>query len=111
MDITIEKNTKLTIVSAYGKMDAANCGRLEEALDGIVAEGGTSIILNLEGLLYISSAGLRVLLKTAKKLHGSGSFALCSLNDNVEEIIEMSGFSHFMDIFTDRREAADKLKA
>lgn len=111
MDITIEKNPRLTIVSAYGKMDAANCNRLEEALDAIVAEGGTSIILNLEGLLYISSAGLRVLLKTAKKLHGSGSFALCALNDNIEELIEMSGFSHFMDIFPNIGEATSKLTA
>lgn len=111
MDITIEKSTRLTVVSVYGKMDAANCGRLEEALDTIVTDGGTTIILNLEGLLYISSAGLRVLLKTAKKLHGTGSFVLCALNENVGEIIEMSGFSHFMDIFADLSEARNRVKA
>ena len=110
MDITIEKSQNLTVVSAFGKMDAANCGRLEEALDRIVDQGRTSIILNLEGLLYISSAGLRVLLKTAKRLHGTGSFALCSLNEDVSEIIEMSGFSHFMDIFTDINEATASIK-
>ncbi|MFH0781215.1 MAG: STAS domain-containing protein [Pseudomonadota bacterium] len=101
MKISIEKDNGLTVVSASGKMDAANCGELEGALDRIITGGGTTIILNLDGLLYISSAGLRVLLKTAKNLRSAGIFVLCALSENVKEIIEMSGFSNFMNIYSD----------
>jgi anti-sigma B factor antagonist len=105
MNISIDKDNGLTVVSASGKMDAANCGELENTLDEVIAEGGTKIILNLDGLIYISSAGLRVLLKTAKNLHSSGTFVLCALSKNVKEIIVMSGFSNFMHIYTDINDA------
>lgn len=111
MNISIEKDNGLTVVSASGKMDAANCGELESALDMVIAEGGTTIILNLDGLIYISSAGLRVLLKTAKNLHNAGTFVLCSLSKNVKEIIVMSGFSTFMDIYPDIHEAKSGVRS
>ncbi len=101
MNISIEKDNGLAVVSASGKLDAVNCGELEGALDEIIADGGAAIILNLDGLLYISSAGLRVLLKTAKNLRNTGTFVLCALSENVKEIIEMSGFSNFMNIYKD----------
>ena len=105
MKISIENDNGLTVVSASGKMDATNCGELEDVLDKIIGEGGTRIILNLDGLIYISSAGLRVLLKTAKNLHNAGTFVLCALGDNVKEIIVMSGFSSFMHIYRDISDA------
>ena len=110
VNISIEKDNGLTVVSASGKMDAANCGTLEGALDKVIADGCTTIILNLDGLLYISSAGLRVLLKTAKNLRSDGTFVLCALSENVKEIIEMSGFSNFMNIYADISAAKTAIK-
>lgn len=110
MKISVDKDDGLIVVSASGKMDAINCGELEDTLEKNIAEGGTTVILNLDGLGYISSAGLRVLLKTAKKLHGSGTFVLCTLSKNVQEIIEMSGFSNFMDIYPDLSAAKTGLR-
>ena len=49
-------------------------------------------------MAYISSAGLRVLLATAKKLHGSGKFVLSRLRKEVREILEMTGFTNIMEI-------------
>ena len=84
---------------------------MQSELEELVTAVQPQVVLDFAKLEYISSAGLRVLLKTAKKLHGSGSFALCALNDNIEELIEMSGFSHFMDIFPSIGEATSKLTA
>ncbi len=105
MKISIENGNGLTVVSASGKMDATNCGELEDVLDKIIGAGSTKIILNLDGLTYISSAGLRVLLKTAKNLHNKGTLVLCALSENVKEIIVMSGFSNFMHIYANTSDA------
>jgi len=55
---------------------------------------------------YISSAGLRVLLVTAKRLGGSGgSLHICGLNETVDEVFEISGFSVILNVFGTADEA------
>ena len=61
------------------------------------ANGGKKIVIDFAQTSYISSAGLRVLLKTAKTLHQkSGKLALCGANEQILEVLEMSGFLTMM---------------
>ncbi len=99
MEVNSERKEKYSIVSVSGKIDAITCSDLEDTLIHLLDAGENRIILNMRGCDYISSAGLRVLLVSAKQLYGSGLFALCSLDDNVSEILEMAGFSTFMNIY------------
>lgn len=109
MDITVEKPEGLSVVFASGAIDAVTCTELEEALIRLVDEGQTHIILDLEGVHYISSAGMRVILIVIQRLHGTGKFALSSLNKDVMAVIEMAGFTNIMDIYDDLESAKTAL--
>ncbi len=57
------------------------------------------LILNLENLDYISSAGIRVMLKTTKDLKRmEGNIVLCALQDYVKEVFEIAGFDGYLNI-------------
>ena len=101
IDIKTDKHSTSTIVHISGRIDAATSDTLEDTIMDILDTGENRIILNLSDTNYISSAGLRVLVVVSKQLQEAGQFCLCSLNDNVREIIEMSGFNTFIDIYED----------
>jgi anti-sigma B factor antagonist len=64
--------------------------------------------VNFKELEYISSAGLRVLLSTAKHLEPSGGeIRICTLNDVVREVFDISGFVTILNLFADETEALD----
>ncbi len=109
MDIKINKNDSATVVIISGKVDAVTAPKLEESLNELIDQGETRIILDLDGIRYISSAGLRVLLATTQALYKKGKFALCSIPDDVMEIIDMVGFSKIMNIYRDVEEAERNL--
>lgn len=111
MKISTEINPAYTVVHVQGKIDAANCDDVQDALQKIIVEKTPGIILAMDELVYISSAGLRVLLSTAKAIQGQGRLILCGLNENIYELIEMSGFSRFMEICGDLDEARNVMTA
>ena len=66
------------------------------------------MIVDFEDLDYISSAGLRVILKTSKTLKRSeGSIVLCSMQDYVKEVFEIAGFDVFLSIATKMNDALE----
>ena len=72
----------------------------------MVQEAQKALILDFEQVSYISSAGLRVLLVTAKTLQGNGAeLALCSLDDPIREVFGISGFDSIIPIHDSRAEA------
>jgi len=101
MHISIEQNDDVAVVYASGEIDAATCGKLEESLNKLIGEGQTAILLDLQEVPYISSAGLRVILIATKRMYGSGAFSLCRLQDSVRGMLEVAGFRHFMNIYED----------
>ena len=81
-------------------MDTNTAAKAQEELDGLLSQGAKKILLDFDGLDYVSSAGLRVLLATAKKLRTSGgAMRFCHLNDSVAEVFEISGFNTIFDVF------------
>ncbi len=111
MDISIEKTENLSTVYISGKIDANTSTVLEEALFGLIDEGRKQILADLAGVDYISSAGLRVLLATTKKVFGDGRFAVSRPTREVAEIFSMTGFDSFMGIYDSRQEARNALTA
>ena len=100
IDINVEKKEKYSIVKVSGKVDATTSGELENTLVDIIENQESKIVLDLNDVTYISSAGLRVLVVITKQLLNSGYF-FCSISDNVKEIVQMAGFHTFMNIFDD----------
>ncbi|MDQ1336385.1 MAG: hypothetical protein QG552_3335 [Thermodesulfobacteriota bacterium] len=82
------------IITVTGRIDAVTAPEFETRLLDWINAGETRLIVDLGGLEYISSAGLRSILTIAKNLKTKqGKLALCSLRDTVKEVFEISGFS------------------
>jgi anti-sigma B factor antagonist len=85
---------KWTLVAPEGRIDGHTSPELDLALREIIDGGAKNVALNLTGVEYMSSAGLRVLLATYKTVKAlEGDMALISPRDNVAEVLEISGFS------------------
>ena len=100
MNITTRARNDVTIVALAGNVDSRTSPQAQEALDRVLASGVKRIALDCTALNYISSAGLRVLLGTAKRLGGAGgALRLFGLNDTVREVFDISGFSRILTVF------------
>jgi anti-sigma B factor antagonist len=94
MEIGTRTQNDVTIVAFRGSLDSKTSPQAQQAIDGILADGGRKLLVDFTGLDYISSAGLRVLLATVKRLSGTGgALRLFGLNETVREVFDISGFS------------------
>lgn len=100
MEIEQEKKNNINVVKIKGRLDASTAGTLEEALNAFYEENNVKVLVNCEALDYISSAGLRVLLATAKEFKKQdGKIGLSNLNPNVKQVFEISGFTSIFPIY------------
>lgn len=106
MDVSTRAQQDVTIIAFTGNLDSNTSPQAQQALDGILAAGAQKLVIDFTALDYISSAGLRVLLGAAKRLHGSGG-ALClfGLNETIREVFEISGFSKILTVRASEAEA------
>ena len=91
---TLEEN-KLTL-TVQGRVDSLSAPELEAVLDESL-EGVEELVFDFSELEYISSAGLRVLLTSYKKMAEQGTMKITNINEVIREIFEVTGFA---DIFT-----------
>jgi anti-anti-sigma factor len=93
MDIQQEKRDGIFVVAPRGRIDSTTSDAVEKALVQALDAGDRKIVIDFAGVDYISSAGLRVLLVTAKRLSGGrGSLVLCGLGDSVRQVFDLAGF-------------------
>jgi len=93
MQVTSDNTTGPTVVSVTGRVDAVTAPDLEKQLFALIDDGAARLIVDFGEMEYISSAGLRVILATAKKLKTvNGSICLAGLQGPVREVFEISGF-------------------
>ena len=99
MKIIQENNNGVEIFSIKGSLDSNTSSEFETQIYTALEQGQRKLILNLEDLEYISSAGIRVMLKTTKDLKRmEGNIVLCSLQDYVKEVFEIAGFDGYLNI-------------
>lgn len=97
--MTIKKRAegeKITL-ELEGRLDTSTAPSLEQEIKDSVTGEIRELILDLKGLQYISSAGLRVLLAAQKKMNRQGSMVVKNANDMVTEVFQVTGF---IDILT-----------
>ncbi|WP_137178678.1 STAS domain-containing protein [Roseomonas sp. AR75] len=106
MDITESTAGDIRVAALNGRLDTATAPAVETRLLEMLA-GGDRVVADLAAVTYVSSAGLRVLLKAAKMARISGGgFALASPQAAVREVLEISGFDKILEIHGSRDEAA-----
>ena len=97
MTINKQQNGASLTVALEGRLDTTTAPQLEaelrQSLDGI-----TQLTMDLGGLAYISSAGLRVLLFAQKQMNKQGEMKVMNVNESVMEIFEVTGFSDILHI-------------
>lgn len=99
MLVTEKRQGDIVVLTVEGRLDSTSSDQFERQLLTMVGQGNSRLVLDFGGLDYISSAGLRVLLKAAKELKKQeGQLCLCSLRDYVREVFDMSGFATFLPI-------------
>lgn len=97
MTITKSKNGEQLTVSVEGRLDTTTAPQFEKFL-GENTDGTKVLTIDLEKLEYISSAGLRVLLSTHKKMSKVGTMKVINVSDEVMEVFDMTGFAEILDI-------------
>ncbi len=106
MDLSWSRDSGIRIATISGRIDSANSMDCHEALGSGVGDDDRAMLLDMGGIRYLSSAGLRVLLMLAKKFTGPGkTFAVCALEDHISDVITVSGFSQIIRVFGSRTEA------
>ena len=100
MEVNSQKIESVVVFSIKGRSDASNASKLETACDKLIERNETKILLDCSQLDYISSAGLRVLLKLAKYLKKvSGKIAVAHPNEDVQQMFDISGFTELFQSF------------
>lgn len=98
MNITKNYNEKELTIIVEGRIDAITSQDLEKDINSEIGNF-ESLFMDFNGLEYISSAGLRVLISTQKKLKLENiPFVIKNVNDAVNEIFRMSGFDKILTI-------------
>ena len=106
MDISVRKMGGVSVMEFTGNLDTNTSPAAESEVNGLLDGGSELILFNFENLNYISSSGLRILLATAKKLKTTGGkMMVCSLNETVQEVFDISGFAAILDLASNEEEA------
>ena len=90
-----KENEKVTLALS-GRLDTVTAPELEAALDTALS-GVTELCFDFTDLEYISSAGLRVLLKAQKIMNAKGKMTITGVNETIMEVFDITGF---VDILT-----------
>jgi anti-sigma B factor antagonist len=97
-------------IAPQGRMDAVTVPSLEAVIDEHLAAGHIRLIIDLAAVTYISSSGLRALLRARRQAQsGGGDVALCDMSARVTEVFDMIGFNNLFRIFPHATEAAAAL--
>jgi anti-anti-sigma factor len=109
MDVQGKKDAGVLTIAVSGKIDGVTAPELESRLVDWLDQGETRVILDLQEVYYISSAGLRVVLLGAKRLQNKGRLVLAGLKPEVQEIFEMAGFDTILDFYDQPGSAREAL--
>ena len=91
----IKKNTAETIIEIVGRLDTVTAPALDKTINEDIGDT-KNLILDVKGMEYISSAGLRVLLSAQKKMQKIGSMKVVHVCEEVMEVFEMTGFADIL---------------
>ena len=95
MTIEIKKTETETIIEVVGRLDTITAPALDKTINEDIGDA-KNLVLDVKGMEYISSAGLRVLLSAQKKMQKIGSMKVINVCEEVMEVFEMTGFADIL---------------
>ena len=98
MSLNIEKKfSDVNTIVLSGRLDTVTAPQLEAELEKILSDSD-ALVLDMANLEYISSAGLRVILKAQKAMNTKGTMKLIHVGESIMEVFDITGFSDFLNI-------------
>ena len=92
MNVVLRESGAVVIVTPQGRFDTNGSPEVERVLTDHIARGAKRIVLDLSHIEYISSIGLRVILKTVMAMNrAGGKVVLCAGNDHSRTVLQLSG--------------------
>ena len=95
MTIDIKKNAETATICVAGRLDTTTAPALDKTIHEDINDVN-NLILDIKGIDYISSAGLRVLLSAQKKMQKNGSMKVVNVCEAVMDVLEMTGFADIL---------------
>ena len=106
MNTDIKHEDNITIVAVNGSVDALTAPDLARAIVDEIAEGHVYLVVDLTGVEFMSSAGLRTLLGAVKETRSQGGdLRIASTNPGIDKLLKMSGFHNVAKVFTSNVDA------
>ena len=106
MDIIKNLEGEILTLKLIGRLDTNASMEFEQQVEESISSNSRNMIIDFSDLEYICSSGLRVIIQAAKKLKSiQGELVLCSMEDYIQEVFEISGFDAFLKIFASKDEA------
>ncbi len=100
MEINASEMRRVQLFEVIGRVDSNNANDLGAALDKTVDEGKSNLVLDLGGVEYMSSAGLREMVRVLKRVKRTGGdLRIASPSDRVKEVLELAGLDTIFEIY------------
>ena len=106
MELEHKKFAGIDMVYIKGRMVSTTSWQAGELMNDLIENGSAKMLLNLQDVEYVSSAGLRSILVAAKLMQSNqGELRICSVRDDVAKVLEMSGFDSLISLHPNESEA------
>lgn len=100
MEIKDKQVSDVTVLALTGSIDAMTAPKITEFIQGQIAKGNIKLVVDMSGVDYTSSAGLRVLLGAIKETRAqSGDLRLTGVQPDVQKVLNLSGFTNILKLF------------
>src|SRR5690606_17261474 len=110
MTIDEQKTGDILTLALTGRLDAATSKGVEDHVLNAIDGGARRLVLDLSGLEYISSVGLRVFMMAAKRLKvAGGAIVVCGLTPSIQQVFEIAGFNRLFPAYATRAEAVQAI--
>jgi anti-sigma B factor antagonist len=106
MKIEVQSLKRVELITVSGRIDSSNANEFDAALKELTDRGEYQLVLNMEGVDYTSSAGLRAMVSALRecKKH-NGDLRLSSPSERVSEVLNLAGLNSLFEIYDDDVEA------
>jgi anti-sigma B factor antagonist len=106
----IDDATRVCVVSLTGNLDSAAVEELHPQVQELVRAGYRRFVFDMQGLEYVGSLGLRLLVGLSNQLKGDGGAAMCELRAGVQSVMEMTKVDQVLPAFATRAEAVEAVR-
>ena len=112
MEVSAIPLDNVTAVTVKGRVDSTTADSLTSRLGELVRSGSSRLVIDLKEVSYISSAGFRTLLITARAVaQASGKMVLCGITGEMQRLFDVSGFSDLFTILPNQDDAVAQLRS